>query len=632
MSTWFPSASIHLSCKLVLHLLLLAVPASVSAECVSKRWELPVLLAGRQPLVSAQINGASVHLLLDSGASRSQVTVAAVRQLGLSTRRIRDRTQLVGLGGAGAGVPALAHVTQFALEGRQAQGVDLLVRDNDVSDDAVGVLGLDLVGRADLEFDLGGAGFTLAYPGSACRRAIMPDWEGVSPVVRVPLIFDEEPWGNAARIEVLVNGVPLRAQLDTGAEVSILTRAAARRVGLEPGGKGVREAPPVTGLGTQLVRTWLGGVDRLEIGGERIRDTHLRLGDFALEDTDLLLGMDFFLAHRLLVANSQGVLYVRYQGGPVFDRPLPDQPAQADRVTVDGQGPVRAILMQPLDADGFARRARIFAAEGALSQAIDDLSEASRLAPGVADHWLQRALMRSALAQWPAALLDLDQALMLEPGNVAALVTRARLRIAHPDLQSAKPVAPDAHALELAAAGQAQDASALALASADLAQADRHAAAQAPVRLDLGDLYLRLGAPAAAIVQFDDWLAARPQGVNVPAVLNQRCWARALLGVQLEAALSDCNQALAADPHSASRLDSRGLVHLRRGDWRLALDDYQAALSLNPALPWSLYGSGLILLRRGAAAAAQADLTAARLLRPDIDREAQRYGIVAQMP
>jgi tetratricopeptide (TPR) repeat protein len=130
-----------------------------------------------------------------------------------------------------------------------------------------------------------------------------------------------------------------------------------------------------------------------------------------------------------------------------------------------------------------------------------------------------------------------------------------------------------------------------------------------------------------AIAQYDLWIAAHRGEIKFASALNSRCWARALLGQELDKALNDCNAAVRTDPKTAQFLDSRGLVWLRRGDYKKSKADYDAALSLNPKLAWSLYGRGLDQLRLGNAGAGQADLAAATALRPKIAEEAGKFGI-----
>jgi hypothetical protein len=55
------------------------------------------------------------------------------------------------------------------------------------------------------------------------------------------------------------------------------------------------------------------------LGDEEMRNVRLRFGDFSMDGGDMLLGADFFLSHRVYVANSQDKLYFTYNGGPPFD-------------------------------------------------------------------------------------------------------------------------------------------------------------------------------------------------------------------------------------------------------------------------------------------------------------------------
>ena len=42
------------------------------------------------------------------------------------------------------------------------------------------------------------------------------------------------------------------------------------------------------------------------------------VGDFDLGNADMLLGIDFFLSHRIYVSKSQSKMFITYNGGPVF--------------------------------------------------------------------------------------------------------------------------------------------------------------------------------------------------------------------------------------------------------------------------------------------------------------------------
>src|SRR5581483_8091857 len=107
-----------------------------------------------------------------------------------------------------------------------------------------------------------------------------------------------------------------RVQFDTGAATSLVGLRAAASAGKKPGDPGVEPAGYSTGIGRKAVQTWIATFPVLKIGDEEIHNARLRFGD--LGPFDMLLGDDFFLSHRVYVANSQHKLYFTYNGGPVF--------------------------------------------------------------------------------------------------------------------------------------------------------------------------------------------------------------------------------------------------------------------------------------------------------------------------
>ena len=133
----------------------------------------------------------------------------------------------------------------------------------------------------------------------------------------------------------------------------------------------------------------------------------------------------------------------------------------------------------------------------------------------------------------------------------------------------------------------------------------------------------RSGNFAEAIRNLDDVIRFNPAD---PEALNNRCWARAIVG-DLNNALRDCNQALAIRPRYADALDSRGFVNLKLGRADNAIEDYDAALSVDPKRASSLYGRGIAKTRRGDTAAGNNDIGAAKSIQAGVAEEFSRYGI-----
>ena len=107
---------------------------------------------------------------------------------------------------------------------------------------------------------------------------------------------------------------------------------------------------------------------------------------------------------------------------------------------------------------------------------------------------------------------------------------------------------------------------------------------------------------------------------------NDRCWARAVAMIDLDAALADCNEALRMRPDFVPALDSRAFVHMRGGRFREAITDYDAAIKGIPQDPYSLYGRGIAKMRVGDTEGAAADITASKAVQ-DVAPEFAAYGL-----
>jgi tetratricopeptide (TPR) repeat protein len=433
-----------------------------------------------------------------------------------------------------------------------------------------------------------------------CAKHTLAYWTRTDPVSVVEI----EPIDVARNHTIgagYVNGKKIRINFDTGTGLSMLSLKAAERAGIKPNGPGVVPGGQMTGLGRGWIQTWIATFDSFKLGGEEIRNARLRFGDFQATDGDLVIGADFFLSHHIYVANSQRLLYFTYNGGPVFnltaqntapaDAPAPTEAPETAPVAGD----------EPVNAADFSRRGMAFAARHDYQRALADLSRACELAPQESDYFTERAQVHLQNGQADLALADFDQALLLKPNDFTARQVRSEMRLRRGDSAGAKD---DLDAAALAATKEAE------------------------VRLQFGMEYARMDLLPAAIEQYSLWIAVHPEDTRLPMALNDRCWARALLGEELDKALADCSQALRTESKMANALDSRGLVRLRRGEYKKAVSDYDDSLALMPKSAWSLYGRGLAKLHLGINAEGQADIEAAKALNPKIAEQAAKYGIV----
>jgi tetratricopeptide (TPR) repeat protein len=559
-------------------------------------------------MVRTQINGQDASLIADSGAFFSTLTPAAAQQFQLPYQPFPG-LYVEGVGGSESA--RVARVRKFTLMGlgHTWDDVEFVVAGSSFGSEAAGLLGQNVFRIADVEYDLANGVIRLVKPKGDCKRTGLAYWAAAAqkPFSVIDIESADVRLPHTKSFAYL-NGVKIRVIFDTGAGQSLLTLGAAKRAGITPTSPGVTDGGHSYGLGHKVTPTWITRFSSFKIGDEEVQHAELRFGDVDLLGADMLIGADFFLSHRVYVASSQNRLYFTYNGGPVFDLSATREPVAADGAEAAGASAeppapdVANRLDQPTDAAGFARRGAASDARHDYDAAVADLTRACELAPTESGYFSQRGMAHWHKGQGDAALGDFDQAIKLKPDNVDALLGRASLRADRNG--TAAEVTPDLEA------------------------ASRALPRQAEMHLHIGELYVSVDQPAAAVTEYSKWIDSHPRDDRLMSgALNSRCWSRALSGQQLDQALSDCNDALKMRPNTAALLDSRGLVHLRRSDYDKAIADYDAALHLQPKIAWSLYGRGLAKLHKGLMAEGQADIAAASALEPKIAERAASFGI-----
>ena len=138
------------------------------------------------------------------------------------------------------------------------------------------------------------------------------------------------------------------------------------------------------------------------------------------------------------------------------------------------------------------------------------------------------------------------------------------------------------------------------------------------------ELLARLGDADAAIAAVDRAIAIKPANAQL---LNQRCWIKGTLAVQLDGALKDCTRAIELTENNTAALDSRAMVYFRLNRLGEALADLEAALDRNPGVSGSLYLRAAIERKMGKVESANKDAAFARLISPRIDEEYARWKI-----
>lgn len=579
----------------------LLLPLGSFAACsIGKIADLPVRMDGMRALIPVKLNGADTNLIVDSGAFLSLLSTAGAAQV---KAKVSPTTVISSIAGANgeAGV-SVATLDQFVLDGiPMAPHYQFLVGGTDPGAEAVGLLGENILGLADSEYDLANGIIRLMKP-QDCGDHPLAYWAAASklPIQMLTLVETGGQVSGHIIGTALLNGHKIYVLFDTGAPTSVLTLTAARRAGVIPSSPGVVSTGTGGGLGRGGYPTWVGPFASFKIGGEETHNTRLRFGDLTLGDIDMLLGMDFFLSHHVYVSKAQHRLYFTYNGGPVFNLASLEAPSPQAGASPTASAQPAAAGSEPHTAAEFAARGRALLARREFESAIADLTQACQLDPNQPEYFLQRARAYFGTRQGEPARADLDIALKLKPDYVEALLTRAQVELLQKDTGATR---------------------------ADLDAADHTTPQQSDLRLGLSILYLSAQLPEQSVHQLDLWISAHGADAKLPTALNQRCWSRAVWNHELDKAEADCRRALRLTAGDPEALDSLGWVQLRQSRFDRSIQQFDAALEKQPKLASSLYGRGIDKLRIGNKAGGEADIATASAIRPDIADQMRAYGI-----
>lgn len=243
--------------------------------------------------------------------------------------------------------------------------------------------------------------------------------------------------------------------------------------------------------------------------------------------------------------------------------------------------------------------------------------------------WSQRAKLLQMGPDLKRALADFDKAVALEP-SAENYASRSAQRQELGDLAGALADAREAYALEatapyaksiatiLAHQGKANEALGL-LDGFDLSGDERIS-----LMLFKADVLGEGGRTDEGWALLEQAASERPGDGEV---LNAQCWFMGNWQYRLESAGEVCDKAVKAESYSAGSLDSRALVHYRRGERAEALTDLQAALTDSPNQTTSLYLRGLIALEEGRKQEGERDIASATRLYGAIEQFFERFGV-----
>jgi tetratricopeptide (TPR) repeat protein/serine/threonine protein kinase len=195
-------------------------------------------------------------------------------------------------------------------------------------------------------------------------------------------------------------------------------------------------------------------------------------------------------------------------------------------------------------------------------QALEDYTEALRLAPRDAEAYVGRGLAYANKGDLGRAIADYDQGIALDPKYALAYHNRG-----------------DAYRLK-GASGRA---------IADCTEAIRLDPKFAPAYGTRGAAHRQKGDLREAIADYDRAIELDPK---YTWAYSNRGEAYRLKGASGRA-IADCTEAIRLDPNYALAYGTRGAARRQKGELREAIADYDRAIALDPKYTWAYFNRGL---------------------------------------
>lgn len=293
-------------------LILLLHPALAGAACVVQaRAVVPIVVLGGTIMVQVDVNGTPATFILDTGAARSVVTREAVRRLDLA----RDEWVGTAMRGIG-GVEMLpnANPRSISLGGvplvRRTLTHDTSLTVGTLPHTTAGDRTIDgLLGRDFLSlFDLGllmPARTLVLYEVAGCSGRFVP-WN--APFASIPV---ENPAESALVVPVTLDGMKLRALLDTGAGATLVAAPGMARLGLNVAALANDPSEEVSGLGPRKVIMHRHRFSALRVGTETIeRPTYWTAPVQLNPIADMLLGADWLVGKQVWISFATKQVFV----------------------------------------------------------------------------------------------------------------------------------------------------------------------------------------------------------------------------------------------------------------------------------------------------------------------------------
>ena len=266
--------------------------------------EITVATLNNAPIITLLANGHPVVLLLDTGANTTTLRPDVAERIGAQPPRVQFQRQLHGISSTMA-------TREVELRSFVAGGVSLpwrRVAVAPVTTAAVfsapldGLLGADVLSGFDIDLDIPHHRMTFYQKGS-CPNG--PPWNSRYVAIPVGQSADRHLF-----FPVQLDGRTITGIIDTGAQRSFLSEAAARSLGVTEAALARDPSSITQGISAERLPSLMHRFSGLKIGSELIRDPEFAVGNAKLGGADAILGIDFVLSRRIWLSYGSFAIFL----------------------------------------------------------------------------------------------------------------------------------------------------------------------------------------------------------------------------------------------------------------------------------------------------------------------------------
>jgi clan AA aspartic protease (TIGR02281 family) len=289
--------------------------------------DLPITVKHRKFFTAIKVNGQDLPVIFDTGAAENIIPESTARRLGMSVH-VSGYDYIEGIGGtAQTGVAKSQDVSIGEAHGEKLKFTT--VPDGMNFYEANGLLGMNFLNDFDLDLDFWGQKIglyraigTCDAPYTAMAQPLYAVDLSTPPADHDPLRDPGQMIDISPAVTIRINGVALRAEVDTGSFQTTIFRDSARRAGLL--NSETIASGKLSGAGPHDVNADLRMSAPILIGDLTLLNVPVVVADQRhMQGVDMLLGYDFVTRIHIWVSKSSNSLIMQYPPQPTPSASVP---------------------------------------------------------------------------------------------------------------------------------------------------------------------------------------------------------------------------------------------------------------------------------------------------------------------